>query len=292
MVHRQPGTGINSLNSHKSTTIKPQTVTVKKYLDRIGYQGSLAPNLSTLNQLHLTHMLAVPFENLDISLNRQISLELPAILHKIVNLGRGGFCYELNYAFAWLLGELGFSVELLSASTFDGKSLGPEFDHMLLRVEADQPVFADVGFGDSFLLPIFPAHKPVLQFDRYYRVESNGTRWILEQRFEVGDWKPLYIFDLKSHQISEFETMCQYHQTNEASNFTRRTVCSRATEQGRITCANNRFIVTEAGHREESIIEDKIILEAILMQRFGITLNTKDLQGLLSVLQTQEAVKQ
>ena len=251
----------------------------------------MAANFSTLNQLHLTHMLAVPFENLDISLNRQISLELPVILHKIVNLGRGGFCYELNYAFAWLLGELGFAVELLSAATFDGKSLGPEFDHLLLRVEADQPVFADVGFGDSFLLPIFPAHKPAFQFDRYYRLESNGERWILEQRFEAGGWKPLYIFDLKSHRIADFETMCQYHQTNEASNFTRRTVCSRATEQGRITCTNNRFIVTEAGHRKESVIENKAMLEEILIQGFGITIDPIDLQRLLSVLQTQEAVK-
>jgi len=237
-------------------------------------------------------MLAVPFENLDISLNRQISLELPVILHKIVNLRRGGFCYELNYAFAWLLGELGFSVELLSASTFDGKSLGPEFDHLLLRVEADHPVFADVGFGDSFLFPIFPGQKPAFQFDRYYRVESNGTRWMLEQQFETEGWKPLYIFDLKSHQISDFETMCNYHQTSEASNFTRRTVCSLATEQGRITCANNRFIVTEAGHREESIIENGIMLESILTQQFGITSDTIDLQRLLSVIQTQDTVTQ
>jgi len=237
-------------------------------------------------------MLAVPFENFDISLNRQISLELPVILHKIVNLRRGGFCYELNYAFAWLLRELGFSVELLSASTFDGKSLGPEFDHLLLRVEADQPVFADVGFGDSFLLPIFPMHTPVFQFDRYYRVESNGVRWILEQRFDGGDWKPLYIFDLKSHQIADFAAMCQYHQTNEASNFTRRTVCSRATEQGRITCANNRFIVTEAGHRQESIIESKMMLENILRHRFGIAFDAIDLQLLLSVSQTQGAIEQ
>jgi hypothetical protein len=34
------------------------------YLKRINYVGSLAPTAETLRQLHLAHLLAVPFENL------------------------------------------------------------------------------------------------------------------------------------------------------------------------------------------------------------------------------------
>jgi N-hydroxyarylamine O-acetyltransferase len=262
-------------------------VSVENYLQRIDYQGSLTPNLSTLNQLHLAHLQTVPFENLDISLNRLISLELPAILHKIVNLHRGGFCYELNTAFAWLIAEIGFPVELLSASTFDGKSLGPEFDHMLLMVETDHTVFADVGFGDSFLLPVFPVQKPTFQFDRYYRLESSGNRWLLQQRFETGGWKSLYIFGLKSHPVSDFEAMCDYHQTSKLSNFTRKTICSRATEKGRATYTNGRFILTEAGNREETIVESEVMLNDILKQQFGISLDANDLQRLISVAQIQ-----
>jgi N-hydroxyarylamine O-acetyltransferase len=267
--------------------IKHQSVTIGAYLDRIGYQGSLSPTLTTLNQLHLTHLLAVPFENLDISLGRQINLELPAILHKIVNLNRGGFCYELNSAFAWLLTEIGFPVKLISAATFDGKALGPEFDHMLLRVETDYTVFADVGFGDSFRLPAFPADKPVFQFDRYYRLENSNNRWVLEQKFEAGNWKPLYIFNLKSRRLSDFESMCQYHQIDRASTFTRKTICSVATEQGRTTCTGTRLIVTEANHRQESVIDDNGMLGEILKQRFGINFGPDDLQQLYSVSQAQ-----
>jgi N-hydroxyarylamine O-acetyltransferase len=275
----------------RTAAINLKLVTLEKYLARIGYQGRLTPTLSTLNQLHLAHMLAVPFENFDISLNQKISLELPAILHKVVNLNRGGFCYELNGAFAWLLNEIGFSVELLSACTFDGKALGAEFDHMLLRVEADHTVFADVGFGDSFLHPIFPVDQPTYQFDRYYRLQSSGASWILEQRFETGGWKPLYIFKLISRQLSDFEVMCHYHQTSKTSNFTRKTVCSMATGQGRITCSNDRFIVTEAGNRQETSIANKTMLGEILKQRFGISFDTFDLQHLLSVSKTQRAAQ-
>jgi N-hydroxyarylamine O-acetyltransferase len=245
------------------------------------------PTLSTLNQLHLAHLLAVPFENLDISLGRQINLELPAILHKIVNLNRGGFCYELNSAFAWLLTEIGFPVVLISAATFDGKTLGPEFDHMLLRVESDYTVFADVGFGDSFLLPVFPADKPVFQFDRFYRLEKSNHRWVLEQKFETGNWKPLYIFNLEPRQLTDFESMCQYQQVDEASTFTRKTLCSVATEQGRTTCAGTRLIVTEKNHRQESVVANDSMLGEILQQRFGMDFGTNDLQQLFSVSQAQ-----
>lgn len=50
-------------------------------------------------------------------------------LKKIVSRRRGGFCYELNGLFAWLLQELGFQVTLLSARAAhkDGR-YGPEFD--------------------------------------------------------------------------------------------------------------------------------------------------------------------
>ncbi|HXG91004.1 MAG TPA: arylamine N-acetyltransferase, partial [Blastocatellia bacterium] len=88
---------------------------VEKYLDRINYSGSLEPTSETLRALHRAHMFAVPFENLDIHINREIVLDEERILQKIIDERRGGFCYELNGAFAWLLRELGFEVEMLAA---------------------------------------------------------------------------------------------------------------------------------------------------------------------------------
>src|SRR6185437_14996034 len=43
-------------------------VDIDAYLARIGYAGSRAPTGETLAQLQQAHMLAVPFENLDIAL--------------------------------------------------------------------------------------------------------------------------------------------------------------------------------------------------------------------------------
>lgn len=70
------------------------------YLARIGYQGPVVPSMETLRGLHLSHVLTVPFENLDIHLGRPISLEPSALFEKIVTSRRGGYCFELNGLFA------------------------------------------------------------------------------------------------------------------------------------------------------------------------------------------------
>src|SRR5262245_26549659 len=127
----------------------------QSYLRRIFYHSGLEPTPETLRKIHLSHMLRVPFENLDIHLNRLIELNVDSFFQKIVQNNRGGFCYELNGLFAELLKSLGYSVTLLSArvTRADG-SFGPDFDHMTLLVELDQRWIADVGFGDSFLEPL------------------------------------------------------------------------------------------------------------------------------------------
>src|SRR5947208_6703511 len=108
---------------------------VDAYLKRMGYAGPLKPNSNLLRDLHRAHLFAVPFENLDIAFGRKIICDEDAFLRKIIERHRGGFCYELNGAFAALLRSLRFQVSLLSARVprEDG-SLSPEFDHLTLRV--------------------------------------------------------------------------------------------------------------------------------------------------------------
>ena len=79
---------------------------VERYLQRIDYSGPTVPTLETLSALHQAHLLAVPFENLDIHLGRAIVLDEEALYDKIVERRRGGFCYELNGLFAALLRAL------------------------------------------------------------------------------------------------------------------------------------------------------------------------------------------
>jgi len=217
-------------------------------------------------------MFAVPFENLDIGLGRQIICDESRVLHKIVTERRGGFCYEMNGAFAALLRALGFKVTLLSARVSGGDgSDGPEFDHLALRVDFKEPWLADVGFGDSFVEPLLlePGVEQE-QFGRRYRLTSAGSGLCLEANAD-GAWKKQYVFTLQARQLPEFAAMCHYHQTSPDSPFTRKRVCSLATPDGRITVTGDKLIETKNRVRKEiALTEDERIV--ILRERFGVNL--------------------
>jgi len=95
------------------------------YLARIGAARPTRADAAALRELQLRHLLAVPFENLSIHLGEPIVLEPAALLDKLVRRRRGGFCYELNGAFADLLSTLGFGVTLLAARVFGEDGPGP-----------------------------------------------------------------------------------------------------------------------------------------------------------------------
>jgi N-hydroxyarylamine O-acetyltransferase len=203
-------------------------IDIQAYLRRIGFTGSLTPTPETLRALHRAHLHAVPFENLDIGLHRAIPCDENAAIHKIVDKRRGGFCYELNSAFAALLRALGFRVTLLSArvARADG-SASPEFDHLTLRVDLEEPWLADVGFGDSFRDPLqLKVDLEQEQDGRRYRLLNHGERHYLESTDPNSQWTRQYSFTQTPRQLSDFAAMCHYHQTSPESHFTRNDVCT------------------------------------------------------------------
>lgn len=70
---------------------------IRKYLERIGFQGTARADRETLFQLHEAHFKTVPYENLDIFLYGKVAdLDTESVYEKIVNNHRGGYCFELN----------------------------------------------------------------------------------------------------------------------------------------------------------------------------------------------------
>lgn len=241
------------------------------YLGRIAYSGTTNPNQVALSALHLAHLRAVPFENLDIHWQRPIHLDQAALYDKIVRQRRGGFCYELNGLFAWLLSRLGFAVTLLSARVFSSGQPGPEFDHLALLVHLDEDWLVDVGFGDSFLQPLrFQMGAEQAQANGRYRLEQHGAEITLYRQQPEGEWEAQYLFSTQPRQLPEFAAMCHYHQTSPDSSFTRRRVCTLATADGRITLSDQRLIVTSNGQRQETAVADDAAFASLLWQHFAI----------------------
>lgn len=245
---------------------------IQRYLERIHYRGSSEPTRQVLQNLHEAHVLAVPFENLDIHLGREIVLDEASLWMKIVEHKRGGFCYELNGLFALLLRALGFQVDLLSAAVARSTGgFGPEFDHLTLLVHLEEDWLADVGFGEAFRQPL--RLQPVVvqrQNMGSYRLEREGEAWIYQEWDSA--WKPAYRFTLQPQALENFTTMCKYQQTSPESHFTQKRVCSLATRSGRITLSDQCLITTIDGTRRERLLTDEEY-RTILAEQFGIVLS-------------------
>jgi N-hydroxyarylamine O-acetyltransferase len=84
-------------------------------------------------------------------------------------------------------------------------------------------------------------------------------------------------------RLADFAPMCEYHQTSPRSIFTRKSVCTVATADGRVTLANDRLITTAAGHREERPVTGAEDYRDLLAQHFGISLpNAAKVEKLLA----------
>ena len=66
------------------------------WLRRIGYDGPRAPTLATLCGVVAAHAAAIPYETVDPLLGHPPSLDVADLQRKIVEGGRGGYCFELN----------------------------------------------------------------------------------------------------------------------------------------------------------------------------------------------------
>jgi N-hydroxyarylamine O-acetyltransferase len=227
-------------------------VNVDAYLERIGYEGSREPTFETLSALQRAHMLSVPFENLDIHLGRRLVLDREANFEKIVVRGRGGWCFELNGLFGWLLEQLGFAVTLLGSRVDDSHGAGSDMAHLLLRVDLEQPWICDVGFGEGVFSPLALAQLG----DRVIR-HLDGLS---------------VVFTLQPRRLAEFQGMSDHLQSSPDSPFVRTTVAHRALPDGRVTLREHLLVEERDGERSERILQGRDEWLALLRERFGIVL--------------------
>ena len=246
---------------------------VDRYLERIGVERSgLLVDVDSLRLLQRAHLLAVPFENLDIHWKRPIVLDLDAFYRKVVKERRGGFCYELNGLFDELLRRLGFTTRLISARVFNGTSHGPEYDHAAIIVTiGEEEYLADVGYGDFTSEPLrFVLEEQQRDENGTFIIRRSDEEYLEAAKLVDGEWKSEYIFKDIARVLSEFAEMCDFQQYSPESHFTKGKLCSIMTENGRKTLTDSKFIVTQRGDKIERLIADESEFYRVLNDEFGI----------------------
>jgi N-hydroxyarylamine O-acetyltransferase len=243
------------------------------YLRRIAVTGPVAASAATLRELHRAHQEAVPFENLSIHLPEPISLTEAGLLDKVITRRRGGFCYELNGAFALLLEAIGFTVRRVAGRVYGAGGPGPPFDHLALIVTAADgsgPWLADVGFGSHSTYPLLLDHRGEQPDPGGMFQLSDGAEGDVEV---TRDGQPQYRVERRARELAEFEPTCWWQQTWPQSHFRTGTICSVLTPDGRISLSGNMLILTSGGSRTEEQLPTDAAVLAAYQEYFGIELD-------------------
>ena len=246
---------------------------VNEYLTRIGVRDAAKlADLETLRRLQRSHLLRVPFENLDIHWKRPIVLETDRFYRKIVEEGRGGFCYELNGLFNELLRDFGFRTRLVSASVFSGVNHGPDFDHAAIIVSLDDDEYlVDVGFGAFAAEPLrLTLGEKQRDVNGIFTIRKFDDEHLSVAKLDGSDWRKEYIFKDVPRDLSEFSEMCDFQQYSPDSHFTKGKLCSIMTESGRKTLTDKSFIVTKGDKKTESPVDSDTEFYKLLSKEFGI----------------------
>jgi N-hydroxyarylamine O-acetyltransferase len=244
---------------------------LSRYFARVGYSGDAKVSLTTLRDLHRSHLLSIPYENLDIHLGVPLTLDAERIFAKLVDERRGGWCYEMNGLFGLVLESLGFAVRRVSGTVGRAEhGWRAQGNHLVLVVTLDRPWIADVGFGDGFLTPLPLEPGSYTQSFLHYRVSRDGPRWRVDNHAHGG--ADGFDFTLTPRSLDHFAVQCRELQTSPESGFVRTTVCERFTRDGLVMLRGATLKDVTAAGVKERVLQNAGEYEATLRERFGLDL--------------------
>jgi N-hydroxyarylamine O-acetyltransferase len=265
-------------------------IDVDAYFRRIGYNGSHNPTLETLRTLQLLHTQTIPFESFNPLLGIPVLLDIDSLQQKMVQRGRGGYCFEHNLLLSHVLKALGFRVRGLAARVLWNVPDGTvkAISHMLLKVEIDREWYlVDVGFGG--LTPTGPLRlelntEQTTPHELFRLIESDEE--LVLQASVQNQWKPLYRFTLREHLLPDYEMFSWYLCTHPQSFFLTSLSAARPFPNGRYALRNTVLTTHHLGGESEqreltSVAEFRTVLE----ENFRLTLpETPDLEKTLQRL--------
>ncbi|KJK58235.1 arylamine N-acetyltransferase family protein [Saccharothrix sp. ST-888] len=249
---------------------------IEQYLGRLGLPEPAAPSVAALFALHRAHVERVPYETLDIQLDRPTTID-PADSAARILRGRGGYCFHLNGAFGTLLAALGFQVEWHVGGVQDQSptaEAGADGDHLVLTVDCEgRRWLVDVGLGDGLYEPLPLREGEYRQGPFTYRLTASEA--------EVGDWRlehdPQGSFlgmDFLSAPArqADFEAKHVWLSTSPESPFARVACAIRRDADGMDALRGCMLVRVDAAGRHRHEITDPSEWYATLADRFGLAL--------------------
>ncbi|HEV7277775.1 MAG TPA: arylamine N-acetyltransferase [Devosiaceae bacterium] len=248
---------------------------IDAYFERINFAGSIAPTLSTLEQLHVLHPAAIPFENLTPLMRQPVRLELRNLEQKLLFEKRGGYCVEHNLLFKAMLEDLGFPVQVHGARVYWGLPEDSEqpVTHLALTVDVGGVTYlADTGFGNLTLTaPLrLRAEREQETPHETFRLLGGEPEWRVQAR--IGEeWRTLYGFEEAELTLEEVTEIND--QASVASLFRDNILAARTDKGRRFALWNLRLNTHLAGGETETRTLGSVAeVKEVLTGTFGINL--------------------
>jgi N-hydroxyarylamine O-acetyltransferase len=228
------------------------------YFERIGYDGPRRTDIDTFTGVHRSHLLSVPYENLEIQLGRENRLGESLFFDKIVGKQRGGWCYEMNGLLTAVLDELGFNVTRVSGAVarnlIADDAVG---NHLVGLVDLEGTRFvSDVGLGDGPLEPFELKEGSWQEGDLTFALERLDDDW---WRFHNHPNGLALTFDFTEQErpLDYFQPMCTRLQTDTVSSpFLNYAMAFRRTRYGARSLRDSTLIEVDGLEKTETIIDN------------------------------------
>lgn len=247
------------------------------YFERIGltYRDTLIPDAALLKKLQYAHVTHVPYETTEIVDRHPLSLEDDDLFQKVVVEKRGGYCFELNGLFAWLLRSLGYSVNEYFARFLKGEAEPPKPRHRVLEVTLPEGKYlCDVGVGCR------SPREPLLiregieqnQYGESYRFgKDDFLGWVLYEK-NGTQWSPYFCYNESRMLPKDFYTPSFYCENHPDSPFLS-LMLSIKTADGRVTLDKNTFRIwkNDTVTQEKELTDEQ--LDSVCRRYFGLPLH-------------------
>ena len=230
MLERIGGVGGSGLNGGEwpiSATTPTFDEMRDAYLQRLGVSVGQEPSLALLQQLQRAHVQAIPYENLDVLAGKGISLDPVSLFSKIIAGRRGGYCFELNALFGWLLRQIGFDVEFRLGRVWlrDPGAVPPRNHGTNVVLIEGSKVIADVGFGGR--APRRPLDLSVIDqavddgdaLDEPLRIIEAGEYGVMIQRRLAGNWSNQFSLEPIAGHAADLEVANHFQSMASTSHF-------------------------------------------------------------------------
>ena len=241
------------------------------YLERIGFSGTPAPDRATLEAVQRRHLLAIPYENIDVQLGRPVTTDPAAAFDKLVTRRRGGWCYEMNGLFGWALAEIGFAVTRLASGVMRS-AMGEAMvgNHLVLRVACEGgPFLADVGLGSPPIAPVVIAPGEFTAGGLTFRLEAMEDGW-WRLHNSPGAMPPNFDFHLERMDEALLSASCHGLQTDPNSIFVQNLICQRFLPDGHLQLLGRTLKRATPAGPSERLVGSADELAEVLAADFGI----------------------